>query len=96
MPTRLPSEREVSDMLNMSEWMKNLLENLRGMVQASTAMNDRAREANRSKGPSSYDDEDMSMYGDGMKSPYEMGSVKKRRGVSTGPVFVSVCLQPAR
>lgn len=95
MPTRLPSEREVGDMLNMAEWMKGMLENLRGMVQASVVMNDRAREASRGKGPSAYDDEEMSMYGDGMKSPYEMGSVKKRRGVSTGPVFLFVCLKSA-
>lgn len=85
MPTRLPSEREVGDMLNMTEWMKGMIENLRGMVQANMVMNDRAREASRGKGPPSYEDEDMSMYGDGMKSPYEMGSVKKRRGVSTAP-----------
>lgn len=87
MPTRLPSEREVGDMLNMAEWMKGMLDNLRGMVQASMVMNDRAREASRGKGPP-YEDEDMSMYGDGMKSAYEMGGVKKRRGVSTAPNFL--------
>lgn len=83
MPTRLPSEREVGDMLNMAEWMKGMLDNLRGMVQASMVINDRAREASRGKGPA-YEDEDMGMYGDGIKSAYEMGGVKKRRGVSTG------------
>lgn len=83
MPTRLPSEREVGEMLNMAEWMKGMLENLQGMVQASMVMNDRAREASRSKG--SYEDEEMAMYGDGMKSAYEMGGVKKRRGVSATP-----------
>lgn len=83
MPTRLPTEREVGDMLNMAEWMKGMLDNLRGMVQASIVMNDRAREVSRGKGP--YEDEDMAMYGDGMKAAYEMGGVKKRRGVSATP-----------
>lgn len=67
----------------MAEWMKGMLENLQGMVQASMVMNDRAREASRGKGP--YEDEDVSLYGDGMKSGYEMGGVKKRRGVSATP-----------
>lgn len=79
MPTRLPSEREIGDMLNMAEWMRGMLDNLRTMVQHSMVMNDRAREASRGKGP--YEDEEM-MYGDGMKSAYEMAGVKKRRGVS--------------
>lgn len=90
MPTRLPSEREVSDMMNMAELMKGMLENLRGMVQASMYMNDRAREASRVKGPP-YEDEDVSMYGDGMKSSYEIGGVKKRRGVSTAPNILYLC-----
>lgn len=80
MPTRLPSEREIGDMLNMAEWMKGMLDGLRTMVQQSAVMNDRAREASRSKGP--YEDEEMAMYGEGMKSAYEMAGVKKRRGVS--------------
>lgn len=85
MPTRLPSEREIGDMLNMAEWMRGMLDNLRTMVQQSVVMNDRAREASRGKG--SYEDEDMAMYGDGMKSAYEMAGVKKRRGVSErGPL----------
>lgn len=85
MPTRLPSEREIGDMLNMAEWMRGMLDNLRTMVQQSVVMNDRAREASRGKGP--YEDEDMAMYGDGMKSAYEMAGVKKRRGVSErGPL----------
>lgn len=81
MPTRLPSEREIGDMLNMAEWMRGMLDNLRTMVQHSMVMNDRAREASGSKGP--YEDEEMAVYGDGMKSAYEMAGVKKRRGVST-------------
>ncbi|CAN8105814.1 unnamed protein product [Discula destructiva] len=84
MPTRLPSERELGDMQNMAEWMKGMLDNLRGMVQASMAMNDRAREASRGKG-APYEDEDMAMYGEGMKSSYEIGGVKKRRGRAAPP-----------
>lgn len=80
MPSRLPSEREIGDMLNMAEWMRGMLDNLRTMVQHSMVMNDRAREANRGK--NQYEDEEMSMYGESIKSPYDMGGVKKRRGVS--------------
>ncbi|KAL1848365.1 hypothetical protein Daus18300_013611 [Diaporthe australafricana] len=83
MPTRLPSEREIGDMLNMAEWMRGMLDNLRTMVQQSVVINDRAREASRGKGP--YEDEDMAMYGDGMKSAYEMAGVKKRRGRAAPP-----------
>ncbi|PSR97007.1 hypothetical protein BD289DRAFT_124472 [Coniella lustricola] len=83
MPTRLPSEREVGDMLNMAEWMRGMLDNLRTMVQHSMVMNDRAREATRGKG--AYDDEDVVMFGDGMKSTYEMAGVKKRRGRAAPP-----------
>ncbi|ROW03140.1 hypothetical protein VPNG_08143 [Cytospora leucostoma] len=83
MPTRLPSEREIGDMLNMAEWMKGMLDGLRTMVQQSAVMNDRAREASRGKGP--YEDEEMAMYGDGMKSAYEMAGVKKRRGRAAPP-----------
>ncbi|KAF3760793.1 hypothetical protein M406DRAFT_348277 [Cryphonectria parasitica EP155] len=83
-PTRIPSEREVTDMINMAEWMRGMLDQLRTMVQHSTIINDRAREASRGKAP--YEDEDVMMYGsDGIKSPYEMSSVKKRRGRAAPP-----------
>lgn len=68
-------------MLNMAEWMRGMLDNLRSMVQHSMVMNDRARETSGGKGP--YEDDEMAAYGDGMKSAYEMAGVKKRRGVST-------------
>lgn len=68
-------------MLNMAEWMRGMLDNLRSMVQHSMVMNDRARETSGGKGP--YEDDEMAGYGDGMKSAYEMAGVKKRRGVST-------------
>jgi hypothetical protein len=78
-PGRLPTEREVSDIISTVEYSKNLLESVRNLVQQSL-MNERAREGGRSKG--SYDDEDVSMYGDGSRSSYDMAGVKKRRGVS--------------
>ena len=66
-------------MLNNVEYLKNMLDSVRGMVQQSI-MNERAREGSRSKPP--YEDEDVTMYGDGMKQSYDMSGVKKRRGVS--------------
>jgi hypothetical protein len=76
-PTRLPSERELAEMMNCADYTRNLLENIRGVVQQSI-MNERAREGTRPKG---FEDEDVAMY-DGMKANYGMGEVKKRRGVS--------------
>ncbi|KAI0601335.1 hypothetical protein F4775DRAFT_589552 [Biscogniauxia sp. FL1348] len=82
-PERLPSEREVSEMLSNVQYMKQSLENVRDIVQHSIAT-EKAREGGRAKGP--YDgDDDMSMYGDGMKQPYSIGEVKKRRGRAAPP-----------
>ncbi|KAI1773377.1 hypothetical protein F4818DRAFT_106689 [Hypoxylon cercidicola] len=79
-PERLPSDQEVSSMLSNVDFMKRSLENLRELVQHSLA-NEKAREGGRGKGPYEGDD-DISMYGDGMKQPYGLNEVKKRRGVS--------------
>ncbi len=79
-PERLPTEREVGELLSNVNYLKQNLENLRELVQHSI-QTEKAREGGRAKGP--YDgDDDVSMYGDGMKQPYNMGEVKKRRGVS--------------
>lgn len=68
-------------MLGNVDFMKRSLENLRELVQHSLAT-EKAREGGRGKG--SYDgDDDLSMYGDGMKQPYGLNEVKKRRGVSS-------------
>jgi len=67
-------------------WLKNQLENVRDFVQHSLA--EKARDNNRSNGPSYDGDDDISMYGDSVKPTYGLGEVKKRRGVSThGPSF---------
>ncbi|KAF7546151.1 hypothetical protein G7046_g9388 [Stylonectria norvegica] len=67
-PERLPTEREVSDMLGNIELIKRSLEQVRDLVQASI-QNERAREGAKMKG---YEEEhDGSMYSDGMK-PHEL------------------------
>ncbi|KAL6414988.1 hypothetical protein AUP68_01524 [Ilyonectria robusta] len=82
-PERLPTEREVSDMLSNIELIKRSLEQVRDLVQTSI-QNERAREGAKMKGP--YDeDHDVSMYGDGMKPQYGITEVKKRRGRAAPP-----------
>ncbi|EMR69497.1 putative gata-type sexual development transcription factor protein [Eutypa lata UCREL1] len=77
-PERLPTEREVGELLSNVNYLKQNLENLREIVQHSI-QTEKAREGGRPKGI--YDgDDDVSMYGDGMKQPYGIGEVKKRRG----------------
>jgi hypothetical protein len=79
-PERLPSEREMSDMLANAELLKRSLDQMRDLVQVSL-QSERARDVAKAK--SMYeDDQDMPMYNDG-KTAYAMSSeVKKRRGVS--------------
>ena len=80
-PQRLPTERELNDMITNVEYTRNLLEHVRGVVQQSI-INERAREGTRPRG--SLEDEDVQMFNDGMKSgSYSISEVKKRRGVST-------------
>ncbi|KAH7261864.1 hypothetical protein BKA59DRAFT_4521 [Fusarium tricinctum] len=82
-PARLPTEREVSDMLSNIEHVKQSLEQVRDLVQTSI-QNERAREGAKMKGP--YDEEhEVSMYGDGMKPQYGITEVKKRRGRAAPP-----------
>ena len=82
-PERLPTEREVGEMLSNIDLMKRSLEQVRETVQISI-QNERAREGAKAKG--TYDeDQDVPMYGDGMKPQYPMAEVKKRRGVSSNP-----------
>ncbi|KPM42019.1 hypothetical protein AK830_g4487 [Neonectria ditissima] len=82
-PERLPTEREVSDMLANMELIKRSLEQVRDLVQTSI-QNERAREGAKMKGP--YEDEhDVTMYGDGMKPQYGITEVKKRRGRAAPP-----------
>lgn len=76
LPDRLPTEREVNDMLDNVEYIRNSLDSVRQLVKDS---NERARVVGKQK---SYEDEDTPMY-DGMnKNSYGITEVKKRRGVS--------------
>ncbi|KAG5798607.1 hypothetical protein H9Q69_002347 [Fusarium xylarioides] len=82
-PARLPTEREVGDMLSNIELVKRSLEQVRDLVQTSI-QNERAREGSKMKGP--YEEEhDVNMYGDGMKPAYGITEVKKRRGRAAPP-----------
>lgn len=81
-PERLPTEREVGDMIANVELMKRSLEQVRELVQVSL-QNERVREGAQVK--ANYEEqEDISMYGgDNAKSAYPLNEVKKRRGVGT-------------
>jgi len=79
-PSRLPTEAEISVMIDNSALMTRKLEEVREMIRQNAA--DQARESGR-KG---YDDEDSPMYGDGHKQSYGgMNEVKKRRGRAAPP-----------
>ncbi|KAL0942337.1 GATA zinc finger protein [Colletotrichum truncatum] len=79
LPDRLPTEREVNDMLDNVEYIRNSLDSVRQLVKES---NERARAAGKQKG---YEDEDTPMY-DGMnKNSYGITEVKKRRGRAAPP-----------
>ena len=69
-------------MLDIWVVVKSKLEEVRDMVQQNRINNERARESGGRKG---FDDEDISMYGDGLKQHYGITEVKKRRGVSSLP-----------
>jgi hypothetical protein len=77
----------VGELIDVTMWLKNQLENVRDFVQHSLA--EKARDNNRSNGPSYDGDDDISMYGDSVKPTYGLGEVKKRRGVSTHDPLLS-------
>ncbi|KAK7215442.1 hypothetical protein V2G26_003445 [Clonostachys chloroleuca] len=84
-PERLPTEQEVNDMIANAELIRNSLEFVRDVVQQSIR-SERAREGNKPKAPMHYDDEeDVHMYGEGMKTQYTITEVKKRRGRAAPP-----------
>ena len=88
-PERLPTDREIGDMMGNSEMLKRSLEQLRDLVHQS-AQTERTRDgAKQPKGP--YDeDQEMSMYGEHMKAPqYAMNDTKKRRGVSSDVLLIA-------
>ncbi|KAK9421510.1 putative GATA-type domain-containing protein [Seiridium unicorne] len=81
-PQRLPTDKEVSEMLNNADYLRKNLESIREVVHHSIA-NEKAREGGKHRG--TYDDDDVSLYGDGMKQHYGLGEVKKRRGRAAPP-----------
>lgn len=86
-PSRMPTENEVSVLLNSLIFALKKLEDVRDMVQQNWIQNERARE-NGGRNP---DDEDVLMYGDGIKPTYAaIHEVKKRRGVSLPPCAPSL------
>lgn len=96
-PSRMPTENEVSVLLNSLILALKKLEEVRDMVQQNRLQTERAsRDSGGSAGSGSggvgggggggrkpgEDDGDVSMYGDGIKPAYALSEVKKRRGVS--------------
>ncbi|KFA46680.1 hypothetical protein S40293_08086 [Stachybotrys chartarum IBT 40293] len=78
---RLPTEREMADMLANAEMLKRSLDQLRDLVMVS--IQSAAREGAKPKGPYD-DDQDVPMYAEG-KPPYSMPDVKRRRGRAAPP-----------
>ncbi|KAK3373317.1 hypothetical protein B0T24DRAFT_256863 [Lasiosphaeria ovina] len=80
--SRLPTETELDVLIGNTLLISKKLENIRVMVQQNRLMNERARE---NGGRKAMDDDDVPMYGDGMKQPYSITEVKKRRGRAAPP-----------
>ena len=78
-PERLPTRGEIDSMIGNVEMIKKSLENVRELQH--NVETEKAREMGKHQ--RTFEDDDVSMYGDGMKQTYNMGEVKKRRGVST-------------
>ncbi|KOS23033.1 hypothetical protein ESCO_003568 [Escovopsis weberi] len=74
-PERLPTEREVGEMLSNVEYLKNSLEHIREIVLVSI-QSERLREDIKR---GYEEDPDVHMYSDSVK-PHYMAEVKKRRG----------------
>lgn len=77
-PSRMPTEHEISVMLNSLIIALKQLEDVRDIVQQNPIQNERARES----GGHNAEDEDVPMCGDGIKPAYVIHEVRKRRGVS--------------
>ncbi|KAL2259622.1 hypothetical protein VTK26DRAFT_6639 [Humicola hyalothermophila] len=79
--SRMPTENEVTALINNLVMALKKLEDIREMCQQNRIRNERVRE-NGSRKP---DDEDVSMYNDGIKPAYGVNEVKKRRGRAAPP-----------
>ncbi|KAG7284880.1 hypothetical protein NEMBOFW57_009495 [Staphylotrichum longicolle] len=73
----MPTENEISVMLNNFIIALKQLEDVRDIVQQNPLQYKRARES----GGHSAEDEDVSMCGNGIKPAYMIYEVKKRRGL---------------
>ncbi|KAK1771186.1 hypothetical protein QBC33DRAFT_235652 [Phialemonium atrogriseum] len=80
-PSRLPTENEVTLMLDNVYMMKKCLEDVRNMVQQSRIINERTRENNARK----PFEEDEPGYPEAVKAQFGMGEVKRRRGRAAPP-----------
>jgi hypothetical protein len=80
-PERLPTRGEIESMLGNVEMIKKSLENVRELQH--NVETEKAREMGKHQ--RTFEDDDVSMYGDGMKQTYNMGEVKKRRGRAAPP-----------
>ncbi|KAL2134289.1 hypothetical protein VTI74DRAFT_546 [Chaetomium olivicolor] len=81
-PSRMPTENEVSVLINSMILSLKKLEEVRDMVQQNRIQNERARDSGSRK----PEDDGVSMYGDAVKAPaYAMNEVKKRRGRAAPP-----------
>lgn len=81
-PSRLPTENEVNAMISTGLHVLQKLEEVRDIVQQNRISMERARENGSGRKP--MEEEDVPMY-DGMKPPYNITEVKKRRGRAAPP-----------
>jgi len=80
-PSRMPTENEVTSLLNNFMLALKKLEEIRDMIQQNRLQTDRSREGGSKEG------EDVSMYGEAVKQTYPpvTTEVKKRRGRAAPP-----------
>ena len=79
----MPTENEVTSLLNNFMLALKKLEEIRDMIQQNRLQTDRSREGGSKEG------EDVSMYGEAVKQTYPpvTTEVKKRRGVSLHSIY---------
>jgi hypothetical protein len=80
--SRMPTETEVTTILNTLVYALKKLEEVRDMVQQNRIQTERSRD-HTGRSP---EDEDVPMYGENIKPTYGIHEVKKRRGVSACPL----------
>ncbi|KAH7243828.1 hypothetical protein B0J15DRAFT_515481 [Fusarium solani] len=86
--SRLPTERDISDMLGNIERIERHLEQVRSLLQA-LSQNERAREAAKMKSPYE-EDHDMPTHGDAMRPQY-VDTPEWRRGPDGARTLCNAC-----